>query len=61
LVEYENIPPTIGAVISASKATLHECQTVYSIEDIYLMLEVISIDAHNTHLAQEYYRRQQEK
>lgn len=38
---------TIGAVISAGKATLHELDTVYGVEDLYDMLEVIAIDAHN--------------
>lgn len=28
-------------------ATLHELDTVYGVEDVYDMLEVASIDAHN--------------
>lgn len=48
---------TIGAVVSANKATLHECDTIYSVEDVYLMLEVISIDAHNKRVAEEHARR----
>jgi hypothetical protein len=46
-------------VISADKATLHECDTVYSVEDVYLMLEVIIIDAHNKRVADEWHRKQQ--
>lgn len=42
---------TIGAVVSSNKATLRELQTVYGLEDVYDMLEVISVDAHNRHLA----------
>jgi hypothetical protein len=57
LVEYANLPPTIGAVVSADKATLHECETVYSVEDVYLMLEVISVDSHNRRAAEEWARR----
>jgi hypothetical protein len=32
-------------------ATLHELQTVYGLEDVYDMLEVIVVDAHNRQLA----------
>lgn len=47
LLEYPNVPPTIGAVISCDKATLRECQEFYSIEDIYLLLEISGVDAKN--------------
>jgi hypothetical protein len=30
-------------------ATLHELDTVYGVEDVYDMLEVLSVDAHNRH------------
>jgi len=30
---------------------LHEAQTVYSVEDIYLMLEIIMVDSHNQRLS----------
>jgi hypothetical protein len=53
LVEYANVPRTIGAVVSAGKATLHECQTVYSIEDVYNLLELVAIDRHNIRLAEQ--------
>ena len=48
---YQNVPHSIGIVLSAKMATLHEMQTVYSIGDVYDMLEVINIDAHNQALA----------
>ena len=54
LIEYKNLPRMIGAVISSGKATLNECETLYSVEDIYLMLEVISVDAHNRRMAEEW-------
>lgn len=41
------MPPSIGTVVSAGKATLHELDTVYSVEDVYDMLEVLAVDAHN--------------
>jgi len=46
-VEYANVPRTIATVISAGKATLHELDTVYGIEDLWSMLEVITVDNHN--------------
>lgn len=41
------MPRTIGAVISSGKATLHELDTVYGVEDLYVMIEITTIDAHN--------------
>lgn len=34
-------------MISAGKATLHELDTVYSVEDVYDLLEIMTVDAHN--------------
>jgi hypothetical protein len=34
-------------VISSGKATLHELDTVYGLEDLYEMIEIITVDAHN--------------
>lgn len=31
-------------------ATLYELQTVYSVEDVHLLLEIVVIDAHNRRL-----------
>jgi hypothetical protein len=33
-------------------ATLHELDTVYGVEDLYDMLEVLEVDAHNKRIAQ---------
>lgn len=57
IIEYANIPRQIGALISAGKATLDECNTVYSVEDVYLMLEVVAVDAHNRRMAEEHHKR----
>jgi hypothetical protein len=48
-------------VVSANKATLQECQTVYSVEDVYLMLEIIAIDAHNRRVADDWARSKQDR
>ena len=51
----------IAAVISGKVATLHECETIYSVEDIYLMLEIMAVDAHNRRAAVEDAKRRQER
>jgi hypothetical protein len=38
-------------------ATLHELDTIYGLEDCYDMLEVLTIDAHNQHLLNEYHAK----
>ena len=50
-MQYRNIPVPIAYVISAKMATLHELSTVYGVEDMYNLLEVISIDAYNARIA----------
>lgn len=37
----------VGIVVSRRLATLHELQTIYSAEDAYDMLEIITVDNHN--------------
>lgn len=34
-------------MISSGKATLHELDTVYGLQDVYDMLEITTVDAHN--------------
>lgn len=41
------MPQIIGALISAKLATLHELQTVYSLEDAYNLLELLIVDRFN--------------
>lgn len=53
MMRYVNVPLTIGAVLSARMATLHELQTVLGMGDLYDMLEVISIDNFNLLQAQK--------
>lgn len=44
---YQNITQSIGQVVSSKLATLNELQTVYSLKDLYDMLEILAIDSHN--------------
>lgn len=41
------MPPLIAAVISADKATLHELDTIYGLEDLHDLLEIVAVDAAN--------------
>lgn len=50
LVSSPNVPRTIAAAVSAKVTTLHELQTVYGLEDLYDLLEVAIVDAHNQSL-----------
>jgi hypothetical protein len=46
-LKYANIEPLTGAIVSLKLATLHECQTVYGMEDAYDLLEIATVDAKN--------------
>lgn len=48
---YANFPQSVGVVIGSRLATLHELETVYGLEDMYDLLEVVEIDAYNERLA----------
>jgi hypothetical protein len=39
--------------VSSRLATLHELETVYGTEDLYDLIEVLTVDAYNQHLAEE--------
>lgn len=40
-------------MISSGKATLHELDTVYGLEDCYDLMEIAAIDAHNRRVLAE--------
>ena len=50
-IRYANIDTLIGFVISEKAATLKELQTVYTTEDLYLIVESLSIPKINEYLA----------
>jgi aromatic ring-opening dioxygenase LigB subunit len=52
LLSYENLEPEVALVISAGKATLHELDSVYGLEDLYNLVEVIMVDAYNKRKAE---------
>ena len=38
----------VGMVVSSKHATLHELQTVYGVQDLYNLAELIAVDAYNS-------------
>jgi len=42
-----NIHPLIATIISSGKATIYELKTIYSVEDAFMIWEVISVDGYN--------------
>jgi hypothetical protein len=53
LIGYANLPPLVGMVVSSRHATLHELQTVYGVQDVYNLAEMIIVDAHNKRAVNE--------
>ena len=48
LVEYPNIPRILG--VAMSHAPLYLLDSVYSLQDLYDLLEKAAVDAHNSKL-----------
>ena len=44
---YPNVDQIIGDCVASGKATLAETMTVFSLEDCYDVLEIVTINAHN--------------
>lgn len=47
------MPKTIATVISGKLATLIELQTVYGVQDMWDLLEVITVDNNNARVMNE--------
>ena len=47
------MPPTLGALVSRKLATLHELDTVYGMEDVCNLLEILAVDDFNRNLQRE--------
>ncbi len=50
-IPYPNVSRSIAMAISNGMATLHELDTVYGVEDLYDMLEILVVDSYNKSLA----------
>lgn len=47
LLDYPNVPATIGMVLSKDPALIVQLSTCLSVEDLHDMIEVLLVDAHN--------------
>ncbi|WP_256625708.1 hypothetical protein [Klebsiella michiganensis] len=47
------MPRSIAAVISGKMATLHELDTVYSVQDMWWLIEIMTVDNTNRAIAEE--------
>ncbi|STN83075.1 Uncharacterised protein [Escherichia coli] len=53
VVDYVNVPRTIATVISSGKASKAELDSVLGVQDLWDLLEIIHVDAHNEQVIQE--------
>lgn len=51
----------VGQIIYQKIATLHELQTVYSLEDLYIMYEAIAVPMYNEYTQIENMKREVER
>ncbi len=47
MINYVNVPQSIGRVLSSGMASLCELDTVLGCSDLYMMMEVIAVDDYN--------------
>jgi 4-diphosphocytidyl-2C-methyl-D-erythritol kinase len=52
-ITYANVPDPVGCVVGSRLATYHELATVYGLEDMYDLLEIVQVDARNQQIADE--------
>jgi hypothetical protein len=52
MINYRDIEPIFGMIISGKMATLHELSSVYSLNDVYVMYDIIYTDNYNNELMQ---------
>jgi hypothetical protein len=52
-LNYPNVSKVLGAVISTGMASLHELQTIYSLQDVFDLLEIAAINGHNRKMMME--------
>lgn len=55
---YVNVPPLIASVVNSRLATLNELQTIYGLEDLYNLYEIVIIRIANQ---QKMYKKAKER
>ena len=57
MIEYPTVPGMLGVIITRRLATLHELQTVYSIDDAADLYEIAAVNNYNEWRASEEAKR----
>lgn len=57
LMEFANVTTLVGVLVGQKLATLHQLQTVYSLEDALNLLEIITVQNYNDWAAGEAAKR----
>ena len=53
MIDYPTVPGMIGVIITRRLATLHELQTVYSLDDAADLYEIAAVNNYNEWKASE--------
>lgn len=53
MIEYPSVDSLVGVAISHKMATLHELETVYSLDDLVDLCEVALVNNYNQSVAME--------
>jgi hypothetical protein len=53
LLDYVNVPPSIGMALSHDPSLIEPLTTTLGLEDLFDIIEVVLIDAHNKRKLQE--------
>lgn len=61
LKDYVNVSPRIGFLISHEKTLIGPLSTTFGLEDMYDLLEVVQIDAHNDTIMRREEKRARER
>lgn len=51
--EYVNVSRVVAAVVSSRLASLVDLDTVLGAQDLYTLLEILTVDAHNDRVANQ--------
>jgi hypothetical protein len=53
LIDYTNVPRSLGIIVSRGKATWADLSTTLGVKDVYDLLEIIAVDDHNARVLRE--------
>lgn len=60
-MDFQNVDGLCGSIVAANKATLRELMTVYTLEEAFILWEIIAVTKHNEYLAYEHAKNSRDK